>query len=161
MHNGILILPHYISFNGKLGLKQPLIFTDLSRQGCRQNFKSRNKDLVHNGILILPHYIFSIAKLAFFQTNSYLYRLGKTWLNTKFHVANSRKQGFLHNGIFILPHYVCFISKLGLKQPVIFKGMAKHGWRQNFMYLNPETKVWCVMVSWFYLIMYVSSGSQV
>ena len=82
---------------------------------------------MHNGILILPHYIFSIAKLAFFQTNSYLYRLGKTWLNTKFHVANSRKKGFVHNGILILPHYVCFIGKLGLKQPVIFKGMAKHG----------------------------------
>ena len=82
---------------------------------------------MHNGILILPHYIFSIAKLAFFQTNSYLYRLGKTWLNTKSHVANSRKKGFVHNGILILPHYVCLIGKLGLKQPVIFKGMAKHG----------------------------------
>ena len=95
---------------------------------------------MHNGILILPHYIFSIAKLAFFQTNSYLYRLGKTWLNTKFHVAKSRKKGPVDDGILISPYYVCFMDKLGLKQPVIFTGLAKHGWRQNFMYLNPETK---------------------
>ena len=109
---------------------------------------------MHNGILILLHYAFLIGKLACSQTTSYLYRLGKTWLDTKFHVANSRNKDSVHNGILILPQYLCFICKLGLKQPVIFTGLAKHGWRQNFMYLNPETKIWWIMESWFYLIMF-------
>ena len=76
-------------------------------------------------------YLF-IGKLAWFQTTFYLYGLGKTWLDTKFHVTNSRNKDLLHDGILILPHYVCFIGKLGLKQPIIFTGLAKHGWRQIF-----------------------------
>ena len=55
----------------------------------------------------------------------------------------------MHNGILILPHYVCFIGKSGLKQPLIFTGLAKHGWTQ--MYLIQETKNCCIMVSWLYL----------
>ena len=71
---------------------------------------------------------------------AYFYKLGQTWLETKFHVANSRNKVLVLHGILILPHYVSFIGKLGLKQPVIFTGLAKHGWRQNFMQLTPETK---------------------
>ena len=74
MHNGILILPHYVCFFGKLGEKQPDIFTAIL-----------------------------------------LYGLSQTWLETKFHVPNSKNQVLVHNGILILPHYVCFIGKLGLK----------------------------------------------
>ena len=90
-----------------------------------------------------------------FQTTS-LYGHSQTWLETKFHVANSRTQvlvnngililppyvsfivklglkDLVHNGILILPHYVSFIEKLGLKRPLIFTGQAKNGGRQNFM----------------------------
>ena len=73
---------------------------------------------------------------------TYIYRISQIWLETKFHVANSRNKDLVDNGILIVPHYVCFIVKLGFKQPGIFTGLAKHGWRQNFMYLNPETKFW-------------------
>ena len=38
VHNEILILLHYVSFIGKLGLKQPLIFTALAKPGWIQNF---------------------------------------------------------------------------------------------------------------------------
>ena len=117
--------------------------------------KSRNQVLVNNGILILPHYASFIGKLAWFQTTTSLYRLSQTWLEIKFHVANSRNKDSMHNGILILPHYVSFIGKLGLKEQGIFTGLAKHGWRPNFMYLNPETKFWWIMVSLFYLIMHL------
>ena len=59
---------------------------------------------------------------------------------TKFHVPNSRNKEMVDNGIFILPHYVFFIGMVGLETLVICAGLAKPGWKQNFMYLNPETK---------------------
>jgi hypothetical protein len=77
---------------------------------------------------------------------TYIYRISQIWLETKFHVANSRNKDLVDNGTLILPHYVSFIGKLGFKQPVIFMGLA-NGWRQNFMYLNPETKFCCIMES--------------
>ena len=70
--------------------------------------------LVHNGILILPHYVSFYWQVSFKMT-TYVYRRSQTWLETKFHVANSRNKDLVHNGILALPHYVCFIGKLGLK----------------------------------------------
>ena len=78
---------------------------------------------------------------------TYLYSLGKTWLDSKFHVPNLRNKDLMHNGILILPHYISFIGKLGLKQPLIFTGLSRQGLRQNFMNLTPETKIWCIMES--------------
>ena len=56
---------------------------------------------------------------------------------------------------FPAPNSTCLniCNTYGLKQPVFFTGLAKHGWRQNFMYLNQETN-WWIMESWFNLIMF-------
>ena len=119
MHNGILILPHYISFIGKLGLKQPLFFTGLSRQGLRQNFMYPTPET--KIWCIMESWFYLIIYFLLPSLPSFKLSLGKTWLNKKFHIANSRKKGFAHYGILILPHYICFIGKLGLKQPAILR----------------------------------------
>ena len=43
-----------------------------------------------------------------FENASYLYRLGKTWLETNFHLPKSRNQVWVDNGSLILPHYLSF-----------------------------------------------------
>mgnify|MGYP006975443457 FL=1 len=45
------------------------------------------------------------------------------------------------------------IGKLDQNWHVIYNGLAKHGRSQNIMYPSQERKIWCIMVSWFYLIM--------
>ena len=78
---------------------------------------------MHDGILILPNHVFFIGGLACFQTTLCFYGLGKTWLDTKFHLHKSRNKVLVHNGILILPQYVSFIGKLALKQPANFTSL--------------------------------------
>ena len=56
---------------------------------------------------------------------TYVYRRSQTWLETKFHVANSRNKDLVYNGILTLPHYVCFIGKLGSKKTSYLYGLSQ------------------------------------
>ena len=153
MHNGILILPHYVCFIGKSGLKQPLIFTGLAKHGWRQNFMYLNQEtnwwIMESWFNLIMFFIDMVGlKLLVIFT-----RLAQTWLETKFHLSKARNQVWVNNGTLILPRCPSFIGNSGWKQPAIFTGLAKHKWRQSFMDLTLESKIWCIMITWFHLIM--------